>query len=132
MPTLLTEIRKLHREGGSDHHHHHHDDHEEPPHILDPVTLRRIVTADQALSSSQRTETLNWLDDPAALQELRSGSIGAALSLLASKYLNLSSRNQLLLSIAGFGLGKIIYDYKQGQRKSSKWNKNLKMYELEQ
>jgi hypothetical protein len=124
MPSILEEIRR--RRAGVPQEPEVHEEHQ-----FDSAALRRAVDADQSLTVNQRKEMHHWLDDPAVLNELRSGSIGAALSLLISKFLDMKPRNQLLLSIAGFGIGKIIYDYKNDPKKFSRWNKQQRMYEIE-
>lgn len=123
MSTLLAELRRR-RAGTSPAL----KDPAPPP--FDAAKLRQAISKDQSLSPAQKEETRSWLEDPTVLNELRTGSIGAALSLLIGRFLKMKPRNQLLLSIAGFGIGKIIYDYKNDPKNFSRWNKQLRMYEL--
>ncbi|RTL07617.1 hypothetical protein EKK58_00150 [Candidatus Dependentiae bacterium] len=125
MPNLLAELRRL-RAGNTQA-----QEPAPPPPPFNAAQLRQAIAKDQSLSHAQKEETYTWLDDPVVLNELRSGSIGAALTLLIGKFLNMKPRNQLLLSIAGFGIGKIIYDYKNDPKNFSRWNKQLRMYEIE-
>lgn len=97
---------------------------------LDHDALRRAVETDQSLNGKQRNSILEDLNNPAFVDELRSGSIGAALSMVLSKYMKLKPQSQLLLSIAGFGVGKIIYDYKHDPKRFGQYNKDLRMYEI--
>ncbi len=125
MRNLFAELRRL-RAGKA------REQHIAPaPPPFDISRLRHAVSKDQSLSATQKKDTLSWLEDPAVLYELRSGSVGAALTLLIGKFLNMNPRTQLLLSIAGFGIGKIIYDYKNDPKNFSRWNKQLRMYEIE-
>lgn len=94
------------------------------------AALRQAINKDQALSSTQKTELHGWLEDPETVKSLQSGGVGAALSYMVSKYLKLKPQTQLLLSIAGFGVGKIIYDYKTNPKKFSTYNEQLRMYEI--
>ena len=98
---------------------------------LDVKQMRTLVDRDQALTQDQRTKTLAALDDPDFINELKSGAIGAALSLLIGKYMKLKPSNQLLLSLAGFGVGKIIYDYRHDPKRFSRYNAKLRMYEIQ-
>lgn len=92
--------------------------------------LRQAINKDQALTRSQKEELQNWVDSPDVINKLQSGGIGAALGYMLSKYLRLSPQTQLLLSIAGFGVGKMVYDYKSDPKRFSSWNPSLKMYEI--
>lgn len=125
MPNLLAELRRL-RAGNTQPA----DEAPEPP-PFDAAKLRQVISKDQSLTPAQKEEASNWLDDPVVINELRSGSVGAALTLLIGRFLKMKPRNQLLLSIAGFGIGKIIYDYKNDPKNFSRWNKQLRMYEIE-
>ena len=92
--------------------------------------LRDAVDRDQALSGPQKEELHNWLGDPETIKSLQSGGIGAALSYMIAKFLKLKPQTQLLLSIAGFGIGKIIYDYRANPNKFSSYDQQLRMYEI--
>ena len=126
MPNLLAEIRRL-RVGQTQPP----EKEEAPAPSFDADTLRKIIPKDQSLSTAQQDDVIDWLQNPTVISQLRSGAIGSALSLLISKFLKMSPRNQLLLSIAGFGIGKIIYDQKNNPKNFSRWNKQLHMYEIE-
>jgi hypothetical protein len=97
---------------------------------INPEKLRDAVKRDQGLSSVQRNQTLSWLEDPSFLQELRSGAAGGAFALLSSRFLNMKPQTQLLLSIAGFGIGKMIHDHRNNPKNFGQWNSQLKMYEI--
>lgn len=92
--------------------------------------LRQAVTSDQGISVGQKESVLAALSDPNFTAELKSGAVGAALTYLVSKYLKVSPQTQILLSLAGFGIGKIIYDYKHNPGNFSKYNEKLRMYEI--
>ena len=98
--------------------------------LFDISQARAAVQLDQGLTGNQRATVINLLEDPAFVGELKSGATGGALTYLITKYLKLKPKTQLLLSIAGFGVGKIIYDYKHDPKNSSRYNPKLKMYEL--
>ena len=98
-----------------------------------PLNLDRIreaVKMDQGIPGNQKTSVLSSLADPEFVAELRSGATGAGLMYLITKYLNLGQKTQLLVSIAGFGLGKMLYDYRHDPKNFSQYNANTKMYEI--
>lgn len=92
--------------------------------------LRKAVNVDQGISGDKRSTVNNWLNDPEFVGELQTGAMGSAIAYLLSKYVNLSPKAQILMSLAGFGVGKLIYDYKQGTANISSFNPVVKMYEL--
>lgn len=104
----------------------------EPPPSFSSDVLRSAVSKDQGLSTPQRNEVLEALNDPNFLSSLKTGAISALLGGLLGKFMKLSGETRLLLSLAGFGIGKILYDFKQDQQgKNSSWyNPKMKMYEL--
>lgn len=97
---------------------------------FDLESVREAVVRDQALKEPQRQTVLTALADPSFVAELKSGAVGAALMFLISRYLKMKPSNQLLLSIAGFGIGKIIYDHRTAPGKWSTYNTKTKMYEI--
>jgi hypothetical protein len=97
---------------------------------FDGPALRSAINRDSSLSKAEQSELHGWLDNPETIKGLQSGGIGAALSYMVAKFLKLKPQTQLLLSIAGFGIGKIIYDYKTNPKKFSSYNEQLRMYEI--
>lgn len=94
------------------------------------ATIRAAIDRDPSLSTAQQEEMQGWLNDPNTLQKLQSEGVGATLGYAAAKFLNLKPQTQLLLSIAGFGVGKIMYDFKNNPKKFSTFNPQLRMYEI--
>ena len=103
---------------------------ERPEHEFDLAQIRSLVQTDPSLDKKQRDKVTTSLDDPAFVQRLKSGVVGGALAFLLAKYMKLKPTTQLLLSLAGFGVGKIIYDYRHDQNRSSRYNEKLRMYEI--
>jgi hypothetical protein len=82
------------------------------PGIIDiyPGILKKYVVQDHGLDHSKRNSLLTFLNTPEAFDHLLAGAAGAAIAKAASSYANLSKPAQTLLSLAGFGLGNIIYN----------------------
>lgn len=122
MPTILTKLRTLSQGSRG------------LTHITRPSfnvrSLSQAVSQDQGISSRQREGVLDSLKDPEFMGELKGGAIGAALSFLVAKYLKLKPTTQVLLSLAGFGVGKLIHDYKHNPGNFSRYNEKLKMHEI--
>jgi len=78
---------------------------------IDLPELQRVIAADRALKEEEKAELkarLTNRDD--VLKALSFGLAGATTTLLISKYLKLSKTAQVLLSIAGFGIGRALYN----------------------
>lgn len=93
-------------------------------------TLKRAVSGDQSISPKQQETVLQMLRDPDFVSELKSGAIGAALSYLLSRYLDLKPETKILVSIAGFGVGKLIYDFGKDNKRFSTYNPETRMEEI--
>ena len=60
-----------------------------------------------------------------------SGAAGAGLAVAISKYNNLSTRAQVLLGAAGFGIGRLIYDYLKQDGQATHYNDKIRSYEMD-
>ena len=76
--------------------------------MITPEQLIKIVTNDQYLSPTEKNELLQKLHEPSFAQNLLHGSIGAGISLAFTKYMKMSKTAQILLSMAGFGIGRYL------------------------
>lgn len=78
---------------------------------FDLVELQRVIDSDHALKEAEKAELKERLNDKdAVLKSLSFGATGAATALLVGKYLKLSKTTQVLLSLAGFGIGRALYN----------------------
>lgn len=73
--------------------------------------LVQLVSEDHGLSPDQKMTLISKLNDPTFSQKLLHGATGAAIAFGISKYLNLSNPTQILLSLAGFGIGRMLWDH---------------------
>ena len=68
---------------------------------------------------------------------LLSGPAGATVGVMAAKYMKLGRTAQVLLGVAGFGLGRLLYDHlthvirqPERDRHFSHWNDTINSYEI--
>lgn len=96
--------------------------------------LLTTIRADPTLSDEDKAKIMDLLSRQDYVNKLLNGALGAGLALLIARYMNLSKASQVLLAIAGFGVGKLILDSEQGDPKKrfASYNRNIKMYELNQ
>lgn len=93
-------------------------------------SLKDAVQKDSSLNTVQQQSVMQHLADPQFVSELKDGAIGAAIAYLLGKYFNLKSETKVLLSVAGFGIGKLIYDYSKDPKQFSTFNPVTKMQEI--
>ena len=81
-----------------------------PDIVSNPYTILKHIEQDHGLSRPKKQSLLTMLNSPQAMDHLLAGTAGAAISYAVSKYADLPKPARTLLSIAGFGVGNIIYN----------------------
>ena len=76
-----------------------------------PATLLTLLKQDKNLPEHKKKSLLAALSSPEAMDHLLAGLAGAALARAAANYAKLSKPARTLLSLAGFGLGNIMYNH---------------------
>jgi len=100
----------------------------DPSHIL---ALTQAVQADPILSPSEKEKIHALLSQPDFLSKLMHGMFGASLVYLLTEYLKLGKTAQILLSIAGFGVGRLLLDVHEKKKTDfANYNEKLKVYEI--
>ena len=92
--------------------------------------LIEAVANDLSLSPQQRIEIVNRLQKEDQFSNLEHGVIGGALGYSLSKFLKLGKTSQLLLSIAGFGAGKLLLNHGNANDNTLNYNKKNNTYEV--
>jgi hypothetical protein len=77
-------------------------------HQINIEHLKQVIQHDPQVEPADKSSLLSFLNDPDALSVLTGGVAGAAITNTISKFLGLSRTAQILLSLAGFGLGTIL------------------------
>jgi hypothetical protein len=82
------------------------------PGVLEHMStdMLHAVKKDQGLSEHKKESVLALLDNPEVFKRFASGGLGVALTRSLSSFQQLSKPAQILVSLAGFGLGRSIYD----------------------
>jgi hypothetical protein len=78
--------------------------------LEDPSLLFKFVQQDHGLPQHKKKALLTMLEGPEAFDHLVAGTAGAALGKAVSSYAELSPPSQTLMSLAGFGLGNVLYN----------------------
>lgn len=95
------------------------------------VELIKSIHADTNLTKEQKEHLAKFINTPNQLAKLTSEATGAGLGLVISNYLKLSKPAKVLLSVAGYGIGKVLYDaIHNDKKKFQSYNKDLKVYEI--
>lgn len=92
--------------------------------------LVQLVMNDPLLSISEKAELVDKLRDANYYQSLVHGAIGAGLGLAFSRYMELSRTAQVLISLAGFGIGKYLLDVSSKHDKFLQYNDKYKTYTI--
>lgn len=90
-------------------------------------SLVRLIVADPHLTQEEKKNLIQGIHTN---QPWFSSLLAAGLGLAVAKFLNLSSKAQILLTIAGYGIGKYLLDNSKKSDKLLQYNEKLKTYEL--
>lgn len=94
--------------------------------------LKLAVQADPKLSSSQKAELVDILNDGNRLPKLLSGATGSAVGVAIAKYFKLGTTSKVVLGAAGFGIGSLLYNFfSKRDRQFAPWNDKIKAYEMD-
>jgi F0F1-type ATP synthase assembly protein I len=98
------------------------------------LTIQRLVqsvTADSILARDEKQKVLDMLSRTDFLSKLQSGALGAGLAFLLAKFLKMSPRAQLLMTLAGYGIGRMLVDASsKHSEKFIQYNDRMKLYEI--
>ncbi len=84
------------------------DEYGRPKHQLDVKAIMDAVHEDPHINHEEKAGIMGYLNDPDALAMILGGTAGAALTHTITQYMKLDRTSQILLSLAGFGLGSIL------------------------
>ena len=89
-----------------------------------PEDIAKYVRNDHGLHPDQRFQVLQMLNTPDVASHLLVGATGAALALAVARYRKMSGTSQVLMSLAGFGLGNIILNKLTPPPKYTQWDQD--------
>lgn len=94
------------------------------------ISLPELVSAvqmDATIPSDKKQTLIDFIHMPNFLGYLKGGVFGAGVAYAVAKFLGMSKRTQLLLTIAGFGIGKLLLDTHD---RIFKYNPNYQSYQV--
>jgi hypothetical protein len=78
--------------------------------VSDPVRVMNLIAQDRGLPQEKKQSIFTMLNSPEMFDHILVGAAGAALGHAIAKYSNVPNPARTLLSLAGFGIGNIIYN----------------------
>lgn len=81
--------------------------------------ILHLVQQDHGLSSNKKKDLTAILNSPEAFDHILSGVVGMAVGRAIAHYSSMSKPARTLLSLAGFGIGNIIYNTLQDNKFST-------------
>lgn len=97
----------------------------------DRQTLLRSIHVDPHLNEEEREKLTQSIKTQDSLyHSLFNGAIGATIGYTISKFLKLSKTGQILVTMAGFGIGKYLLDNSENSDRFMTYDKKLKGYKL--
>ncbi len=97
---------------------------------MNPQVLIMLIQQDIGLSPEERQFLLQHFSQTDKYQTFMSGATGAAAAAVIGRYLKLSKTAQVLLTIAGFGVGKYLLKATRDSKNFVSYNDKMKAYEL--
>lgn len=92
--------------------------------------LITIVMRDPVMTQQEKAEVIAKLNDHSFINHISRGVVGAGVGLIIAKFMGLSKSAQVLLSLAGFGIGKYLLDVSRKHDKFLQYNERLKVYDI--
>jgi len=84
--------------------------------ISDPAAILKLVKGDHGLAADKKQHLSTILNSPEAFDHVMAGVAGMLIARAAGSYATMSKPARTLLSLAGFGLGNIIYNTLQDRK----------------
>lgn len=91
------------------------------------------IRADRSITEEQRQDLLSVFSNPAEVNRLLAGTGTASYAVLIARYLNMGKTAQILMGLAGFGIGRVLADWMQkpnDQSRVLRYNEKLKAYNV--
>jgi uncharacterized membrane protein YeaQ/YmgE (transglycosylase-associated protein family) len=99
---------------------------------MDARQLAAVVEADPTLAPQEKAQLQAAVRNKEHLARILSGTAGAALAVALGKYMKLGTTSKILLGLAGYGIGKLLYQILAKQdRQFTTFNDKLNVYEMD-
>jgi len=86
------------------------------------AVLSKLINNDHGLEEHKKQSLLAMINSPDIFNRLVAGGLGVAVVRSAKAFDNMSKPAQLLVSMAGFGVGRALYDTLHNPEKFSTYN----------
>jgi hypothetical protein len=94
------------------------------------LTVMKLIHVDPHLSQSEKILLTKKIKDNQEQEELIHGVAGGAVGFGIAKFLQLSKSAQVLLTLAGYGIGKYLLDNTHKSDKLLEYNDKTKTYKI--
>jgi hypothetical protein len=84
--------------------------------VDNPSAILKLVKQDHGLAAPKKQHLMTMLSSPEAFDHIMVGITGMMIAKAAGSYSGLSKPARTLLSLAGFGIGNIIYNTLQERK----------------
>lgn len=97
---------------------------------MSPQNLVNLISLDMGVPLQDRMDLIDRVrNEPSFIRKMMYGSLGATIAFSVAHYMALSRPAQILLAIAGFGIGRLFME--SGDRQSVlRYNDRLKAYKV--
>ena len=98
---------------------------------VDKEAIIHSISIDPHISIEQRQKLINSIkQEDSTYRGLINGALGASVGYAISRFLKLSQTTQVVVTLAGFGIGKYLLDNHENSGKFMEYDKKLKGYKL--
>jgi hypothetical protein len=101
---------------------------------MNVIALRQAVQADRFLNHQQRLQVMDKIKQFPSTTKNQSGIVGGGIGVAIARYLALSKPAQAMLAVAGFGIGRVLWDHYYGEKNAQRFtqfNDRIKAYEIQ-
>lgn len=93
--------------------------------------ILKSIAIDPHLTNDERYKLSNSVrNEDAFYKSFFGGTLGAGIGYAIAKFLKLSKTSQVIITLAGFGIGKYLLDNSADSGKFIEYNKKLKGYKI--
>jgi hypothetical protein len=89
---------------------------------MEASTVKKLALQDPTISPDERQALELLFKDDKFFDKLMQGAMGASVAYAVSKFLKLSRTSQIILTTAGFGLGRLIASSMRKQKQNDTTN----------
>jgi len=72
--------------------------------------LISIIKSDHTLGQDDKNLLINKLQSPSEVSKLLAGISGASFALLLARFLHMGKTTQVIMTLAGFGIGRLLLE----------------------